>query len=614
MKKTLITEINRIQELMGKPLITEQKVITKVIDELAILLAKTFKNIDGTLKKLIDDLNSPKNTNDVKLNILTKLSKANKKMEGMIIPRVMNSLPQNVKDQISKFKDDIPISIKNIEAKGGKVKNVDAGIDKFLNNMTGLNDDIRFMLKKYFTDYADKFLRDSPSPVVRNPKPKTIEYVMGQGLDDIKPLSNNDFIKLGKLYRQTGLGKSFIMAMRQFSEDVINMINKDYKLMDENLSLIKEFITTKNPTDKFAIGKKIGDNLQTLVSKDKRNHAYINTWIDDNIKDIAIKRKLKTLSGYEKAASVFDGTALKKWKARYKSMPERRWELTKQLNSLINPYNWFPKSVNKHYGSYGDKVLSLINPDSPKFGEFRRFASLGQTQSLEGINEYRKLFGFLPAIKNIAKEQLWSYGMLAVAYGFVDYVTDLIGNVFRNSETVTGFLRLQDDIKSYDEHFKDKPQDSGTIKAVRGGKGIFSDMLIYSTEALLNLNTAFPGLIDDFLALWEDFRFGEITEEKMDNLEKKGIELKQKLTDRMKNIQDGSEKILDKGKEIFDINGDKIDDNIKDSKLGFRLWCQKNNKEFVDYDAGYGSTKENNKIIYWEWSDKENTFIPYKTN
>ena len=174
MKKTLITEINRIQELMGKPLIAEQKLITKVIDELAILLAKTFKNIDGTLKKLIDDLTSPGITNARKLNILTKLSKANQKMAEMIIPRIMKSLPQNVKDQISIFEADIPIFIRDERALRRTVteisEDMDRGVDDFLNNMTGLNDDIRFMMKKYFTDYTNKFLRDSPPPVVKPPK------------------------------------------------------------------------------------------------------------------------------------------------------------------------------------------------------------------------------------------------------------------------------------------------------------------------------------------------------------------------------------------------------------------------------------------------------------
>ena len=75
MKKTLITEINRIQELMGKPLITEIKIPVGVIDDLGTYLLKTFKNIDVKLKDLIDNLKSTKISGTEKLNILTKLSK-----------------------------------------------------------------------------------------------------------------------------------------------------------------------------------------------------------------------------------------------------------------------------------------------------------------------------------------------------------------------------------------------------------------------------------------------------------------------------------------------------------------------------------------------------------
>lgn len=278
MKKTLITEINRIQELMGKPLITEATVLTKAIDELAILLSKAFKNIDGTLKKLIDDLNSPGITNAVKLNILTKLSKANQKMAEMIIPRIMKSLPQNVKDQISNFEADIPIFIRNKRAQGINVTNVDAGIDNFLNNMTGLNDDIRFMMKKYFTDYADKFLRNSPPPVV---KPKI-------------PVRQTSI--QGKIIRFNDVLLSYLPILKKIEQKIIDDIGQYTKFKDEalrapNLSSaqIEANVNAKRFLDRIDLNlgllnrknKELSDgiveSLKTTISKNKNDKGVLNS-------------------------------------------------------------------------------------------------------------------------------------------------------------------------------------------------------------------------------------------------------------------------------------------------------------------------------------------------
>jgi hypothetical protein len=62
---------------------------------------------------------------------------------------------------------------------------------------------------------------------------------------------------------------------------------------------------------------------------------------------------------------------------------------------------------------------------------------------------------------------------------------------------------------------------------------------------------------------------------------------------------------------------EKAKDNVvkfNDSELGFKKWCEKNNKEFVGYNVdgdGLGRTKENGVITTWLWNNDTKTFDEY---
>jgi hypothetical protein len=68
------------------------------------------------------------------------------------------------------------------------------------------------------------------------------------------------------------------------------------------------------------------------------------------------------------------------------------------------------------------------------------------------------------------------------------------------------------------------------------------------------------------------------------------------------NINTGKEKVKDKVENII----------IKDDELGFRAWCKKNKKEFVEYKGGIGKTTENGKDIFWYWDTDKGTFLENK--
>ena len=148
--------------------------------------------------------------------------------------------------------------------------------------------------------------------------------------------------------------------MRTFWKSVEDMMTKQTELMDETLSLIKTYDTITNAAQKVDIAKRIGDNIQTLTQKDKGNYKIIDEWIDTNVIDYKVKSKLKGADGYMDAAKIFDGKALEEWKKTYKVMSDRRMNIIKQANSMLNPFSWSKGMMKKNFGDVADGYSSQV--------------------------------------------------------------------------------------------------------------------------------------------------------------------------------------------------------------------------------------------------------------
>ena len=95
--KILLEELTRIQGLMGKSLINEQwTAIAKTITSLGDNFAELASKYSDDLAKL-----AKASTDDEAIKILAKLSNSERQFADEIIPRVMQSLPDDVTNEIS---------------------------------------------------------------------------------------------------------------------------------------------------------------------------------------------------------------------------------------------------------------------------------------------------------------------------------------------------------------------------------------------------------------------------------------------------------------------------------------------------------------------------------
>ncbi len=621
--KILIYEIAKMQKLMTGTLILEQFI--DLIDDVLKNAGKLAGKLPDNFERLVLKLEKAA-TEEETIKILADMVKYSDEMASIIVPKVMSTISDIERKYINDFKSLLKEAVEN----GVDIERLKGSADDWVNkNVKTQFEGVKDIIKKELTDYVDDVAKkvDKPKPPTPNPKPKpnNITDIVGQSFENIRPLSPDELKKLEKMYRQGGLGKSFFRAMRIFWKSVQDMMTKQTELMDETLSLIKSYNTLTNPAQKSDIAKRIGVNVETLTQKDKVNYEIINEWIDTNVLDYKAKIKIKGFDGYMNAARIFDGKALDEWKKTYKGLKERRTQILSQLNSMLNPASWTPGVMKSKFGtqtatSYwlqvGEKWKQFII--GPKFAELRRYILTGQSQSWKGIEDFRKEFGFLPAIGNVAKEYLWNYVALSGLLASIDFMTDYLGAESQTKELpdvkIMGFSSkewLKNQAESWDQHINPEKVNNTTKveKSVRGGLELVGDFLKYFADEAVELNVVIPGVIDDILLMYDVSRNDKATEEERKNALTKGEVAFNKIKSAMADIVNKSKNIVKSG-----IN------KLENTPLGFKTfiikdWIDEKTKksqltgtEKFDKDGDYYTVNDGNKTYYYIYNKTTSTF------
>jgi hypothetical protein len=558
--KLLITEVFRLQKLMGKSLIVEQFVA--VADDILEFIGKISGRLSDETIELSKKLGQAVTEEEV-IDALSKLVKSNKEIANYIIPKIMSTLGDAERKSITDAKLALQKLIRNKQITPEAARKMaNNWVDKYVRTQfDGVND----IIKKEFIDFIETEIRkvNTPKPKIN---PKTITDVAGQSWEDIQPVSATQLKRLEQLYRQKGLGKSFFKSLKIFYQTVIDMMTKQYQLMDETLSLIKSLDTVENAAQKTDIAKKIGDNIQLLTERDMDNYLIIDEWVTTNVLDYQLKSKIKDLPGYQKAGALLNPETLATWKKTYGDFWTRRGKLFTQVNSILNPFSWFGDNIAKWEGTSPNakrwtKWKSIIK--GPEFVELRRYAKLGQTQSWEGIKKYADQFGEIPAVLNVSKELAYSYVALSAVLAFTDYLTDLFGNVVRNVPYVNQLAVIQQQILSYNQHIKKEGLGTG-VESVEGYANFFKDLGTYYLDEFQDLNVAFPGLIDDFGVFWGLIRDFNFSEEDVKKIIVQGEKVKKEAKKAQESVVKSADTIIAKGNEVVN--------KIEDTELGFRYF------------------------------------------
>jgi hypothetical protein len=593
MKKTLITEINRIQELMGKPLITEIKIPVGVIDDLGTYLLKTFKNIDVKLKDLIDDLKSTKISGTEKLNILTKLSKENEKMSEIIIPRIMNSLPEEVKELISKFKVDIKDKIARAKINNYSEIDINVELDKGINNlfdnMEGLTDDIKFIMRKDLTDYANKVFKDSPAPVVK-PKIPTLQTtttgqiirfkdVLLSYLTKIKNINKkiNDDIEQYKYFRNIGNNTTDITKKQEAMKNANRFLDR----VDLNLGILNRTETGKEEVRTFldVLGAEMIENTNprgVLNAEGKLQKEIINK----------LKNKEESVSilEYLPKSSATEADLMTIGELRTKRINELKKIFFLQKNPKVKELGYFRSLGNILIGNWGSFIKRIAN--NPK--ELLKVLS---TETGARVFNYMAAYSAFKTLYDMFMER---------------YVED----VYMDKEFYKEHPWIANAIRATSPSFREF--EGGTL-----GGNLLKNFIINSIENIGVAALPAKLILDWFMTDYESdgTKWFLEKQKEIEEIQNSSLSNEEK-NEKIKKMLTKPDSFVEKIWYMFEQPSETLERTIAkelaalekptvftNDEKGFKDWCEAKQKPFKSYNGGLGKTTDGQV-----WEFKNGTF------
>lgn len=230
-KNNLLLEINRISELMGgKPLLTEQLVpnIIKVITSFADDAAKKGWKIGNVVQSELDALSRVVDDEDA-LKLIAQIANKSPEFSSEIIPVVMKSLSQGVKDEILRI-----TNLAKAELDAGKsIDDVNKIIDNEAKSIKSEFQGVKDLIKKQIKDEIKVY---TPKP---SPKPSPVEDLnLKQKFEKVFDDWNN--ILPGKLTTKDKLLMTDDLWFRGLRARMNQLFNSAFKTEDESIRRIAE--------------------------------------------------------------------------------------------------------------------------------------------------------------------------------------------------------------------------------------------------------------------------------------------------------------------------------------------------------------------------------------
>jgi hypothetical protein len=388
--KILISEISRINELMGVQLLSEQA-FAKVADDVIDFFRKSGKSIDNVTFDLLDDLK--KATSDYEIGrILTDIAKNSPEIGQKIVQTYTDILKKDPSSPFNTLKNNLLDGINN---KGLTRDETTKLIDDYVNNFEF--DGLRRALRKELDDFADdtfsKKTGATPPPKgnVKGGVPaQTLDAAaqkFSQGVLDSAGLTRTEKILLNRQWPiGVGLRKLFLEYSTKNIEKYVDAVYGNLKQMVDESGNANSLLNYQN---KLTVQL---DSLQKTikgVDVEQFKDNIVKSLRDANV-DSTTTRKIESYlsrADNKKFNEYFDF-----WKRFYETTP-----------GLI-----FKDIKDKNFGNLGKRVGNLI-----AFGTVRLRKELGDLGGVgsklqRGKNIYLYLMVATKVIMPVIIGTIWS--------------------------------------------------------------------------------------------------------------------------------------------------------------------------------------------------------------
>jgi hypothetical protein len=616
MNKLLITEINRIQELMGKPLITEITIPKKLIEE---LIGKFGPKMSKTVNDLITSLKNA-NDNDVIANIIAKLANEDESLSKLITPKVIANLPIESRNNIEAVKDYFDELLKKRVPVSDEEKR--RTIDAFMKNnvkteLKGVNDIIR----KELTDYVDDLFPSKPAKEVTNltdeiPESAISTTPSGKNraeIFDVKTWTNKTIKVDDEIIAGLANNKMWDKVKREF-ESLFTITKPRIEYIKK---LAKAIETTTNSEYKSKLIPMLKKELEWVYKKQSNTFVSLRQYFDD-VADIDrswgktwSKIKTETNNGWD-FYNVFGKLSRMSWL-------DRVWEIL--LNDIkvnfeteLNLFSKLPyikpMEVKDFKGSLISNIISGSRSGFPKMTN-KAYEDVIKKYGLTGARTryFRDLIiqslrwnlyiGFLVTTRNTLANSFYE-----------NDITECANSKNINSKsckkiTETKFGRK---MAEWALAYRNDPNSSSNFMnqwlvdelfSVKSNWPQFAEKddewRVFSKLSVLD-----PGSVGELFKGFHDLvRFND-DPSSVDNVVKY---LNEQIDFAKNESEDVRRRLNDEVKKVVD---DEVVNDIDEDD--FRRWCQTNGKVFVRYDDGIGTTFEEGKEKYWYFDTDTNTF------
>ena len=534
--KKIITEVSRLQELMGvkKELINEQP---KVLVDM-VLAAKKLK----TLVQQSSETAIVKNKLLVRINKLTDASQSSAQKVTAIkyilefgdektviaMRKLIKDQSQNTIKKLNKVIDDNRPMIKSfiedglsrkriikiIMDDGGLIKTGDDAIDLIIKSQ------MREKIGKAFDEIFDE-IKGVPTPK----KPPVKKKPAGEDTPP-KKLPSDD----GEVETIANIEKTFNEVVDDIGDAEISLLNKKYsktiskwieklkaiygpyfqntlKLQDDILKDIAMYNKIK-PNLRPAFAKRIIAKQQTLGMKSKEFLNATNIWIEKNIRPMATRsnpemldfyNKLKKAEGWKRINIL--GQLLTGIKTGIKDLFEGNKELRGAwLKVMVKPATESINIVTRVINKIMSKDLKAIG----RFTETQKkaFWNWFLTTNPKGLPALKDAFkgGVIQGLSYVSIQALYRYFILSMGIGIsrslgawvIDGVDQYTGTNLSDKRILNYFMGTD----NYDKSLSD-------LKAIEGSEDVM-DYIYAGKELLMSQSEPFRS----FLGIWPAYQVG----------------------------------------------------------------------------------------------------------
>jgi hypothetical protein len=660
--KNLLTEITRIREMMGVRLLSEQpNVFIKSLDNLLTLL-KGFKGISkfntrinkllntqdvNGIKKLLDDIKA-----DPKLNINVK--KAITKFEQSIVSKYNDKKYTNIIQQgLKNGETERQITAKitnNLKQTYGDFADGKI-LDDFTDKLSVKIDKIRKDLAAETTTTTSRATQtQTPTTTPRTeetdlsseiPDSELVTTEMGPvpKIFKVETWNSADFVNLSDESIELLINQPFWERAILYFQKLFTTTNGQLRNIQK---LGKALETTTDASLMVKLERKLKTELESLYRKNTNNFVNMRKYFDSvalqpgNRNWARIWRDIKGQSNggwdfYKTFGSINEVPLWEKFwegitdnlkvlfetEAKYAAKISNRVFKTNYKPEMIGNFlsafksgsrRGFPSLNNKQY----EKLIQEYGPGAAKFSYFRDLVVTTLKWSF--------YIGTLKTVRNALSYLVYQDDITPCAKSgdrdskeCNDLINDVTQDKFLNwfrTNFINWAIQYKagekvgdtDIVKSWGQEILNNLSPDIISDTIEGDKwyktvgDIASLDMGWVGDVFVGMPTEFFNIIDN-----------PLRRESLINAIDKNIETAKENLEKSKlEVEDEVKQVIDRTQTVVD--------NIDDSEPGFRLWCQKNNKEFVGYNVdgdGLGRTKENGVITTWLWNKDTKTFDEY---